>query len=86
MAFVLVTSLICLMLFIISLYILLVKGYFIFMSMLYSRKVRHLYQYNHLGKCICCLNTDTYDRLLSFAEYQSVGVRTVSLKEIYRSM
>ena len=31
MAFVLVTSLICLMLFIISLYILLVKGYFIFM-------------------------------------------------------
>ena len=54
MAFVLVTSLICLMLFIISLYIVLVKGYFIFMSMLYSRRVRHLYEYDHLEKCICC--------------------------------
>ena len=86
MAFVLVTSLICLMSFIISLYILLVKGYFIFMSMLYSRRVRHLYEYNHLGKCICCSNRDTYDILLSFAEYQSVDVRNVSLKEIYRSM
>ena len=44
MAYVLVTRLICLMfLFILSLYILLVKGYLIFMSMLLSRKVRRFF-------------------------------------------
>ena len=51
MAYVLVTRLICLMfLFILSLYILLVKGYLIFMSILWSRKVRRLYEFNPYGK------------------------------------
>ena len=53
MAYVLVTRLICLMfLFILSLYIVLDKGYLIFMSILLSRRVRRLYEYNHIVKCI----------------------------------
>ena len=53
MAYDLVTRLICLMfLFILSLYILLVKGYLIFYEHAVVRKVRRLYEYNPMVKCI----------------------------------